>query len=70
MRSSEWAGETVRIGPSKIPNFLVSGENPVLEEDQNPLTMLEEEKDNNYQQDLVIKNRGDKQEDNIFEFNS
>ena len=69
-RSSEWAGDTVRIGPSKTPNFQNSGEILSVEDDQNPLPILEEEKDFNYQQDLVIKDRREKQEDNIFEFNS
>jgi hypothetical protein len=61
----------VRIGPSKTPNFLIPEEIPSLDdEDQNPLPILEEEKDQDYHQDLVIKNRKEKQEDNIFEFNS
>jgi hypothetical protein len=69
-RSSGWANDTVRIGPSKTPNFLVSGEISSLDEDQNPLPILEEEKDYDFHQDLVIKKRRDKQEENIFEFNS
>ena len=47
-RSSEWAGDTVRIGPSKTPNFLNSGEVPNVDDDQNPLPILEEEKDFNH----------------------
>lgn len=69
-RSSGWAEGTVRIGPSKTPNFLIPEEVPSLDEGQNPLPILEEEKDYDYNQDLVIKNRKEKQEDNIFEFNS
>lgn len=44
--------DTVRIGPSKTPNFLANyndqeqQELPSFHEDENPLSMIEEEKEN------------------------
>ena len=67
IRASQWSEDTVRIGPSKTPNFLAPLELPGLEEEgENPLEMSEEEKDH-HNRDLVVKT---KVAEDIFEFNS
>jgi hypothetical protein len=63
LRTSTWGDETVKIGPTKTPNFLGPNEMPSFNEDENSLPVIEEEKEH---QDFIMKN---KVSDNIFEFN-